>query len=395
VFTPTLDGPILRIGIYRTSSLGDMVLATACLNALAQLPIRATIYWIGRSPVLELIKESYPNVQTLEVSDSTGGSELDRMVESLKPLHFLIDLQRSVRSRLFCQRLAKHGVRIYGMNKLQIERNRLIVAARVRGRSRPLPQASVEVYKFQYEMMLDALYCGLRDFLPVEILDSFKGSRPIPKLHLSQEKAAEKPWFREMGFGKWMALAPGASHETKRAQAELFKNILEKVTQENPDVNLVILGNEDDRRFSLNVLDHLKWHGSILNLAGKLSLMDSAHALQQCETLLSNDSSLAHIAEALGVPVSVLFGPTIERFGFAPRRSDSRSFSSLIGCRPCSKHGKQPCRYQDQMCFLNIQPSTVATRINEVLKKSKHSDQPKLDPTKFNTGDSHPIHQQY
>lgn len=375
VFTPTLDGPVLRIGIYRTSSIGDMVLATACLNALGKLPIRAQIYWIGRNPTLDLIHASYPQIETVEISDTTPASDLERILQPLKKLHCLIDLQRSVRSRLFGRRLAKCGVRVYGMHKSQIERNRLILAAKLRGRTRPLPEEVAQASRFQYEMMLEPLERALRDFLPVEILDQLLSSKPIPLLpepaglHIDSQ---QKPWQRELSFGDWFALAPGAAHETKRAGEDLFRKILEDIHLLFPETNLVILGNDQDRAVGLRIIDRLKWSGRILNLAGKLTLLDSANVLRSCRGILSNDSSLAHIAEAVEVPAFVLFGPTVERFGFAPRLLQSKAFSSLIGCRPCSKHGKNVCRYGDKMCFLNISHITVADEINKHLTKTMH-----------------------
>ena len=105
----------------------------------------------------------------------------------------------------------------------------------------------------------------------------------------------------------------------------------------------------------------------MLNFVGQTSIMETAHILSQCNVLLSNDSSLAHLSEAVDTPTAVLFGPTIESFGFAPRMEISQAFSANLGCRPCSKHGKVACRYQDKACFTSINTASVATHLSHFL----------------------------
>ena len=98
----------------------------------------------------------------------------------------------------------------------------------------------------------------------------------------------------------------------------------------------------------------------VLNLAGKLTLWESSLAIKESAIILSNDSSLCHIGEAVGTRSAVLFGPTVESFGFAPRHPESQAFSAPLGCRPCSKHGKAECRYGDKLCFSLIPAAEVA-----------------------------------
>ncbi|HLP25250.1 MAG TPA: glycosyltransferase family 9 protein, partial [Acidobacteriota bacterium] len=46
------------------------------------------------------------------------------------------------------------------------------------------------------------------------------------------------------------------------------------------------------------------------NLAGKTGLVEFAERLQACALLVANDTGGMHLANALGVPVIGLFGPT-------------------------------------------------------------------------------------
>lgn len=51
----------------------------------------------------------------------------------------------------------------------------------------------------------------------------------------------------------------------------------------------------------------------VLNLAGRTNLPTLAGMLQSADLLLGNDSSVAHLAAALGTPTLALFGPSNER----------------------------------------------------------------------------------
>jgi ADP-heptose:LPS heptosyltransferase len=101
--------------------------------------------------------------------------------------------------------------------------------------------------------------------------------------------------------------------------------------------------------------------------AGKLTLPETGYALSFAKATISNDSGLAHLSESVNTPVAVLFGPTVEAFGFAPRMKQSKSFSSDLGCRPCSKHGQIACRFKDQRCFHDVSVDKVVEHIWELI----------------------------
>ena len=167
----------------------------------------------------------------------------------------------------------------------------------------------------------------------------------------------------------WLAIAPGASHPAKKAPVQVFEQVMGALAGKIPAdsrIGIVLLGDpreridcdELERRLTAN-----QWDGPVLNLAGSTKLHDTVAILAGCRAILSNDSSLAHIAEALGKPSFMLFGPTTEAFGFAPHLMASRAFSAPLGCRPCSKHGKGQCRYGDHACFRGINARDAANAL--------------------------------
>ena len=364
LFTPSTKSPILRLALMRTSSIGDVVLASACLSLLRQLRLRVEATWVGSEPSLDFIRQAYPDVRCIEVKrgQSLAGSDL---VDQLASVHFFVDLQTNLRSHMLTLQLQKKsGIEVFAAQKMYVQRNRSLLAARLKGRRQVLTDEDRSPQKYQYQLAVDALVRGLRACVPVEYLDGMRPEEAYPSLPLPSE--AEHPWRKELRFGKWIAVAPGAAHPTKRAPVEVFCKTLQEVHRRthvdgsDGEMGLLMLGGPDDREVASKILASLDWAGPSMNLAGRLSLWESALALSEVSRLLTNDSALSHVAEAVGTSVAVLFGPTIESFGFAPCRPDSRAFSSTIGCRPCSKHGKVPCRFKDQACFQSLPLDEVA-----------------------------------
>jgi len=363
------------IAIYRTSSIGDVVLASACLDLLSafELPIHVT--WLGRQPSLGLISAAYPEIDCIAVPKNQGIANLGSLAKQLRHTTMLVDLQVNLRSRLFARAVGRFGAKIFSSPKAQLRRSTLVWQARLRGRSRSLPSAVRQTETHQYLMMSQTVGDALRSHFKGEELDRLVSLTPQPRLPIPKMEA-EKSWLKELTFGRWLALAPGAAHATKQAPANLVVDILKQLRERlaetsGGETGLVFLGDENDKILARQLMNDLAWPYATLNLAGMLTLTESAVALREASALLTNDSALSHIAEAVGTPSAVLFGPTAEAFGFGPRMSESRAFSSEIGCRPCSKHGRTPCRYQDQFCFTAISPATVAAHLFEILSRQR------------------------
>ncbi len=360
----------LRISIIRTSSIGDVVLASACLDLLANLKVPTSVRWIGRQPSLELIAAAYPDVETVDYSDDTSKTAESDLYKMLSDSNFIVDLQKSVRSHLLCRSIEKiYDVPVFTYRKASFSRTRAILESRIRGRKYLTPSSNTTVSTYQYDRMVSALRAGLAWQLPIELLDSINSYRAVPHLPIGPPEHPPS-WLRELSLGKWIAIAPGASYETKQAPVELIRSICESfgkvLVNLGKEVGLVFVGDDKDRHCANAILDKISWPHPTLNLAGKITLVETARVLQKVSGLVSNDSSLAHIAEAVNTPAFVLFGPTIEAFGFAPRMNTSRAFSSSLGCRPCSKHGKTTCRFADKKCFTDIPPGDVVFHLERV-----------------------------
>ncbi len=373
---PSSEG-FLNVGIIRSSSIGDIILATSCLDLLKQLSYPVKVTWIGRNPGLALIKSAFPDIEILEMSSYDSTAEV---VKQLSKIHLLVDLQTNLKTHLICRQFRKiYGKTSFTCNKLQLHRSRLVLEGRIYGRRRILPPRAIKPSKLQYKLMSDTLYYALMDLLPEKYTNSIKQFKPQPFLpieHFDQSTAKVK--FQSHKEDLWLAIAPGASFEVKAAPVHIFMAIINKLEEikaqkkELSTVGLIFVGDENDRKVSHDIINRMSWSGPVMNICGEVSLFETAAILKQTKCLLGNDSALGHMAEAVQTPVAILFGPTVEGFGFAPRLKTSRAFSTPLGCRPCSKHGKTPCRYKDKKCFEELSTHDIASFLVQRLLMSSN-----------------------
>lgn len=81
------------------------------------------------------------------------------------------------------------------------------------------------------------------------------------------------------------------------------------------------------------------------NLAGLLSLHQSAALLARSKRAYVNDSGPMHLASAVNAPTTAFFCATIPAFGFGPLAEDSeiKEVQEKLACRPCGLHGGKTC----------------------------------------------------
>ena len=94
------------------------------------------------------------------------------------------------------------------------------------------------------------------------------------------------------------------------------------------------------------------------DMVNQSSLRESCALLSHCRVLVTGDSGPMHLAAAVQTPVVALFGPTTREWGFYPAGPQDVVLESSLPCRPCSLHGRTPCK-RDGECLTGIAPETV------------------------------------
>jgi heptosyltransferase-2 len=194
---------------------------------------------------------------------------------------------------------------------------------------------------------------------PLEPWFKFSGLPPAPQLdipHTTHQTLANVL----MPMKPFTVLAPVTAWKKKNWPLGHWKKLIDLF----PDRNFVILGGPGDVECKELAAHPRAGRGQSLNMAGRVSLLESCAAVSQAECVISADTGMLHAADQLGVPTIALIGPTA--FGY-PARSSSRVLEVDMPCKPCSKDGRGPCTNPIfQKCMVEIRPEAVHKIAREI-----------------------------
>ncbi len=154
-----------------------------------------------------------------------------------------------------------------------------------------------------------------------------------------------------------LGLAPGAQWDTKRWPEEHFVALLRMHLRDHPGPVRIFLGPREENWFGGGPLEGTARSSGRTEIIRGRPLTEVAALLSGCSRLVTNDSGLLHLAEAVGTPVLAIFGPTVREFGYYPVLAGSRVLERPLDCRPCSRNGKRSCHRGDLACLRDITPA--------------------------------------
>jgi heptosyltransferase-2 len=159
-----------------------------------------------------------------------------------------------------------------------------------------------------------------------------------------------------------VALAPGAAYGgAKRWPPECFADVARALAADG--VTTVMVGSGADAATGQEI-DACAGAVRILNLIGSTDLRTLAGVLATCRAMVSNDSGAMHLAAALGVRVTAVFGPTDE-MATGPR-GDTHAHAVIthpVWCRPCLL---RECPL-DHACMRGVRVDAVLTEARRTL----------------------------
>ncbi len=170
------------------------------------------------------------------------------------------------------------------------------------------------------------------------ITDLVEKPQRRPQLYPNQ---ADLDFVTQWKNEPYYCLAPASVWFTKQAPPAVWQYVMEKFDEEG--VRFYLLGGPNDYELCESI-KLISQRNNVHNLAGKLSLMQSAALMKDAKRNFVNDSGPLHIASAGNAPVSAFFCSTIPEFGFGPLSDDSSVIEvKNLACRPCGLHGHTAC----------------------------------------------------
>lgn len=311
---------IKKILIIRFSSIGDIVLTSPVVRCIKkQIPDTEIHYLTKKS--FSILVESNPYIDKIHLLD-------DSISKTLKDLErenfdFIIDLHNNIRTFKIKWHLEKP---VRSFNKLNI-RKWLLVNFKLN----ILPEKHI------VQRYLEAAR-RLKVFDDGEGLDYF-----IPQK--DEIKLSDFPLTHLHGYA---ALVIGAQHYTKKLPLIKLKDLCEKI-----QIPVIVIGGIEDS-VTGNELEKL-FPYKVFNACGKFNLNQSASIIRQSKIVITNDTSMMHIAAAFKKIIHSFWGNTVPIFGMQPYFGSNAKYQPLyksnsflheaknVNCRPCSKIGFQKC----------------------------------------------------
>jgi len=159
----------------------------------------------------------------------------------------------------------------------------------------------------------------------------------------------------------YICVAPASLWNTKQYPKEKWIEFINKV---KPDYKIYLLGSKHDIELC-NEIINATTNQNTFNLAGKLSMLESAALMKDAKMNFVNDSAPLHLASSMNAHVTAVFCSTITEFGFGPLSDDSAVIetSERLDCRPCGLHGYKECPEKHFKCAMTITKEQLLSRL--------------------------------
>lgn len=159
-----------------------------------------------------------------------------------------------------------------------------------------------------------------------------------PRLYPSKQDFAQVKQYQAQPY---LCIAPASVWFTKQFPKDKWISFIDELPS---SYTICLIGGPSDEALCKSIKETVK-HQSVINLAGKLSFLQSA-ALQKGAVMnYVNDSAPMHFASSVNAPVTAVYCSTIMGFGYGPLSDKSVivEVATPLSCRPCGLHGKKAC----------------------------------------------------
>ncbi len=195
-------------------------------------------------------------------------------------------------------------------------------------------------------------------FYYLDLLQSLGLKTVPPKLKLAaspSESQAARDRLASLGLDPQKALViicPGASYgSAKRWPASSFAR-LASLLQKKKEAEIAVVGSAKEKEIAESVSSLMEKKPAVV--AGETTLAELLGLISLASLFVSNDTGPMHMANALGVPVVAIFGPT-DPAVTGPFQKPSACLKKEVSCWPCSY---RDCPY-DHRCLVGIDPQEV------------------------------------
>lgn len=185
---------------------------------------------------------------------------------------------------------------------------------------------------------------------------------PIPSLTTHEENSIA--CLNKLGItklpGHILGLCPGAEYgEAKRWPTEHYAEVAKIAITKGWQVWL--FGSDKDVPIT-NQINQLT-QNQCIDFGGKTKLGEAIDLMALCDTILSNDSGLMHVAAALDKKLIAIFGSS-DPYHTPPMHPNAVIEYLGLECSPCFKRECPLTLDEHLRCLKNIKPSNITKQLN-------------------------------
>ncbi len=307
---------IKKILVIRLSSLGDIILSFPLLKILREKFPETEIHFLTGKNYSEALRLNSNIDRIIEAKEE---KEITRNEIQNEKYDMILDIHKNLKSVYFSKNNAPDIRRIIKNNFKKF----LLVKFKVN-----LFKEIIPVYK-KYLL-------SIADFLNEDDYEFSVSDLKVPSLE---------------GFDyRYSVIAPSSRHFTKTFPAEKFIEFIKAKSSGT----FILTGSSEKK--DMDICDKINSEcKNTINYCGKLSIPELAAVLKGSEYVISNDSAVLHLSEALGKNTTGIFGSTVKEFGFFPQLETSQAIEIKdLKCRPCSHIGLPACPEKHFRCMMDI-----------------------------------------
>jgi len=325
------EGKLKKILVIQTAFLGDCVLATAILESLHNAYPEAALHFLINAQHKGLFVE-HPFLAKLWLWDITKKyKSLFQLIKDVRAEGFdaVINLQRYAATGLIT--LFSGAKFTAGFDKNPM--------------SQYFTWAAPHAFKANWHETD-------RNFELIKPL----GCQPAkPSLYPT---ASDTEAISHLIKPTFITIAPYSVWATKTWPEEKWLELIERFAV---STTVYLLGGNSEKDRCEILKEKSQNHRQIVNLAGKLPLLQSAALMKGAAMNYCNDSGPVHLASAMNAPVTLVYCSTTPLLGFGPVSDVSFVVQSNLDllCRPCGITGKSECPLGHFLCANSIYPTTL------------------------------------
>ncbi|MFZ9035624.1 MAG: lipopolysaccharide heptosyltransferase II [Francisellaceae bacterium] len=214
--------------------------------------------------------------------------------------------------------------------------------------------------KKRYQLMIER-FCALalpkRAKLPKQL--------PWPKFQLRGDLTIHQRFALDLDR-QYIAICPGAEFgPAKKWPAHYYAEIARYLIDKG--YAILLLGGTKDHE----CCDEIKQHFTdepIYNFAGRTRIDEAVQLISICDHVFSNDSGLMHIACALDIPATIIYGSSSDKFTPPLSHNADSVYLDDLPCRPCFK---RQCPLGHTNCLNQLTPNIIISSFENRRQKHK------------------------